>query len=80
MSCMVNRWLAFWVGPNCLASSKSMRKKYNTVSFNIYGFFATFVWNFFFISVSVEVGGFEKFTLMPPSFSLKLVLILLFAF
>lgn len=43
---MVHELLSFKVGPSCLASSKSMGNTCNTVSFTIYSFFATFVWNF----------------------------------
>lgn len=66
-SCVAYKFLAFWVGPNCVASSKSMRK---TLLKNLQClWFLCYFCFLVFIPISVEVGGFDM-----------LILILLFAF
>lgn len=78
MSGTVYRFLAFWVEPNCLASSKSVSRKRGTGASCLH-FLCCFC-ILLFISVIFEVGGFDKSTFTPLSSSQKLPLILLFAF
>lgn len=79
-SCVVyNSWLFGWAQAVLYTLSQCGKKKWHS-SLNVYGFFATFVCVLLFVSVIIEVRGFDKSTFMPPSFSLMLVLILIFAF